>query len=56
MKPFLKVKEAAEFYGIGRNRIYSAIKDKEIKAYKPNCKVLLIKKTDIEAWIETFPA
>lgn len=53
---FFKVREAASYYGIGRNRIYDAIKNKEIKAYKPNCKTFLLKKTDIEAWIEKFPA
>ena len=55
MKSFFKVREAAEYYGIGKNRIYDAIKSKEIKAYKPNRKVFLLKTADIEAWIEKFP-
>mgnify|MGYP003881354393 CR=1 FL=1 len=53
-KTFLKVHEAAEYYGIGRNRLYGAIKNKELKAYKPNLKTYLLKRTEIEAWIETF--
>ena len=53
MKTFLKVKEAAVFYGIGRNLLYTAIKTKELKAYKPNCRDFLLKVTEIEAWIET---
>lgn len=53
METFLKVKEAAKVYKIGRNLLYSAIKNKEIKAFKPNCRDFLLKSTDIEKWIET---
>jgi excisionase family DNA binding protein len=56
MKPFYKVKEAATVYGIGRNRLYNAIKTKELRAYKPNCKVLLLKASEIEEWILKYPA
>ncbi|KNY30206.1 helix-turn-helix domain-containing protein [Pseudobacteroides cellulosolvens] len=54
-KPFLKVREAANVYNIGRNLIYSAIHNKELKAYKPNCRDYLIKVTEIEAWIQSKP-
>ncbi len=53
MVTFFKVKEAAKQYKVGRNLLYNAIKNKEIVAYKPNCRDFLLKSTDIEKWIET---
>jgi excisionase family DNA binding protein len=53
MKPFLKVREAAEIFGIGRNLLYEAIKKRELKAYRPNCRDFLLKAAEIEQWIET---
>lgn len=53
LKPFIKVREAAEIFGIGRNLLYEAIKKKELRAYRPNCRDFLLKASEIEAWIES---
>lgn len=55
MKTFLKVKEAAVEYGIGRALLYSAIQSKELKAYKPNGRDFLIKAEELKKWIESKP-
>lgn len=54
-KTFLKVKEAAKQYSVGRDTLYNAIKRGELKAYKPNCRDYLIKVTELEAWIQSKP-
>lgn len=56
MKSFLKIKEASQFYGIGKNVIYDAIHKKELKAYKPNGRDFLVKASEVEQWIESKPA
>lgn len=53
MKSFLKVKEAAQQYGIGKGVFYRAIKNGELNAYIPNCRDYLLKVTEIESWIES---
>ena len=53
MKTFLKVKEAAEEYRLGKTLIYKAIESKELKAYKPNGRDFLLKATEVEKWIES---
>jgi excisionase family DNA binding protein len=55
MKPFLKVREAASIYSIGRALIYAAIQKKELKAYKPNGRDFLLKVEELEKWIESKP-
>ena len=54
-KNFIKVKEAVNEYGIGKNNFYQAIHEGTLKAYKPNGRDFLIKVSDIEAWIESKP-
>jgi excisionase family DNA binding protein len=54
-KAFLKVKEAAKQYSVGRDTLYNAIKRGELKAYKPNCRDYLIKVTELETWIQSKP-
>ncbi|WP_407652297.1 excisionase family DNA-binding protein [Acetivibrio straminisolvens] len=56
IKTFLKVREAVELYGVGRDRIYSAIHNRELRAYKPNGRDFLIKVSELEAWIEKHVA
>lgn len=56
MKTFLKIKEAATIYGIGRTLLYEAIHKGELKAYKPNGRDFLLKAIEIEKWIESKPA
>lgn len=53
MEQFFKIKEAATVYKVGRNLLYAAIKNKEIPAYKPNCRDYILKASDIEKWIES---
>lgn len=53
MKPFLKIKEAAEYYGVGIKLLYGAIHRKELRAYRPNCRDFLLKASEVEAWIES---
>lgn len=55
MKTFLKVKEAAAQYGIGRTLLYTAIQNKELKAYKPNGRDFLLKVEELEKWIMSKP-
>lgn len=55
VSPFLSVHEAAKEFKVGRNRLYEAIKSKELRAYKPNSKVLLINPEDIIKWIFQNP-
>jgi excisionase family DNA binding protein len=55
ISPFLSVHEAAKEFKIGRNRLYEAIKAKELRAYKPNSKTLLINPNDIIRWIFQNP-
>ena len=56
MQNFIKVREAAKLYGIGRNLLYDAIHNGELRAYKPNGRDFLLKVTEIEQWIESKPA
>jgi excisionase family DNA binding protein len=56
VKSFIKVKEAAALYGIGRTLLYTAIQNKELKAYKPNGRDFLLKVVELEKWIESKPA
>jgi excisionase family DNA binding protein len=53
MKSFIKIREAVEYYGIGKNIFYKAIHAGELKAYLPNCRDYLLKISEIESWIET---
>lgn len=51
----LTVFEAAQKYHIGRNRIYTAIQAGELKAFRPNSKSYILKESDVEEWIASFP-
>lgn len=51
-KSFMKIKEACEFFSLGKGVFYDAIRSGELKAYKPNKRDYLLKSTEIEAWIE----
>jgi excisionase family DNA binding protein len=53
MKTFLKIKEAVQLYGIGKEVFYRAIHFGELKAYIPNGRDFLLKVTEIESWIES---
>lgn len=53
MKTFMKIREAAKFFSIGRGTLYKAIHNGELKAYKPNRRDFLLKISEVEKWIET---
>lgn len=52
MKSFIKVREAVQLFGIGKNNFYNAIHSGELKAYKPNGRDFLLKVSEVEKWIE----
>ena len=56
MKTFMKIKEASEFFSIGRDVLYNAIHNGELRAYKPNGRDFLLKVSEIEEWIQSKPA
>lgn len=53
MKTFMKIKEAAKFFSIGRDVLYRAIRKGELRAYKPNGRDYLVKVCEVEKWIES---
>lgn len=53
MKSFIKIKEAVQLYGIGKEIFYKAIHSGELKAYIPNGRDFLVKVTEVESWIES---
>lgn len=54
-KTFLKIKEINEIYNIGLTTLYKAVSSGELKAYRPNCRVFLIKVSELEEWIQSKP-
>ena len=53
MKTFMKIKEAEEYFSIGRFSLYNAIHLGELRAYKPNSRDFLLKVSEVEKWIES---
>lgn len=53
IKSFMKVKQAAREYQIGRSLIYKAIENGELKCYKPNSRDFLISTDELVNWIKT---
>lgn len=53
MKTFMKIREAAKFFSIGKWTLYRAIRSGELRAYKPNGRDFLLKVSEVEKWIET---
>ncbi len=56
MKTFMKIREAAKFFSIGKWTLYRAIHSGELRAYKPNGRDFLLKVSEIEEWIKTKAA
>lgn len=52
-KTFIKIREAVQLFGIGKNNFYNAIHTGELKAYRPNGRDYLLKVIEIEKWIES---
>lgn len=50
----LTVKQAAEKFNIGRNRLYKAIQIGELRSYIPNQRDYLLKADEVEKWICKF--
>ena len=55
MKTFLKINEAVSTYGVGKNLLYGAIHNEELKAYRPNGRDFIVKAAEVEQWIESKP-
>lgn len=47
----LTLKQAADYFGIGRNTLYKAIHTEELKAYLPNGRDFLLKADEVAEWI-----
>ena len=56
MKTFMKIREAAKFFSIGKWTLYKAIHSGELRAYKPNGRDFLLKVSETEEWIKTKAA
>lgn len=56
VKTFMKIKDAAKFFSIGKWTLYRAIHSGELRAYKPNGRDFLLKVSEIEEWIKTKAA
>lgn len=56
MKTFMKIREAAKFFSIGKWTLYRTIHSGELRAYKPNGRDFLLKVSEIEEWIKTKAA
>lgn len=52
-KPFMKIKEAAQYFSVSKDVLYRAIKKGELRAYKPNGRDYLLKVSEVEKWIES---
>ncbi|MCM8900565.1 excisionase family DNA-binding protein [Caldicoprobacter algeriensis] len=52
-KPFMKIKEAAQYFSVSKDVLYRAIKKGELRAYKPNGRDYLVKVIEVEKWIES---
>lgn len=50
---FMKVKEAALIFEVGRTLLYRAIQRKELKAYRPNGRDFLLDVDEVKAWIKS---
>ena len=53
MKTFLNINDAVSIYGIGKNLLYNAIHNEELRAYRPNGRDFLVKTEEVEHWIES---
>ncbi len=52
-KKFLRVREINDVFSLSRSTVYKAIKEGELKVYRPNKRDFLLKTEEIEEWIET---
>ena len=51
-----KVSKAAEMLGVSRYRLYEAIRDQELRAYRPNARAdLMILPEDLREWVTRYP-
>ncbi|MBU1100599.1 MAG: helix-turn-helix domain-containing protein [Bacteroidetes bacterium] len=50
---YMRPKEAASYLGISINTIYKLIFEKKIKYSKPNGKVVLFKKEDLDEFVRS---
>ncbi len=53
MPKMLTMRQAADYFGVGRNTLYKAIHAEQLKAYLPNGRDFLLKADEVAAWIET---
>jgi excisionase family DNA binding protein len=51
---FLTVKELAEYLRISKSKIWKLSASRQLPGYRPNNGILLFKKTEVDAWLNTF--
>ena len=54
-KRYLTIKEVSDYTGYTESTIYHLTGRKKIRYHKPNGKTILIKRKDLEKWIESHP-
>lgn len=54
-KRYLTIKEVSDYTGYTESTIYHLTGRKKIRYHKPNGKTILIKRGDLEKWIESHP-
>lgn len=54
-KRYLTIKEVSDYTGYTESTIYHLTAGKKIRYHKPNGKTILIKRKDLEKWIESHP-
>ena len=53
-RPFLTLAEAAEEIGCTRRFLESRIEDGELRVFKPSTRLVRIRRTELEKWIERY--
>lgn len=51
-KEYLNIKEAAKYLSVSESTLYKISSSRKIVFYKPNGKIILFKKTDLDLFIE----
>ncbi len=54
LRPFLTLAEAAEELGCTRRFLEGRIEDGELKIFKPSTRLIRIRRTELEKWIERY--
>lgn len=53
-RPFLTMAEAALMIGCTRRFLETRVEDGELKVFRPSARLVRIRRTELERWIESF--